>query len=112
MTQRSSDREAIEAEIDRIRSLGLDDLRTLWRTTFRSSPLKGCYSACNFDPWTENIGSRAFELSLPRRDLIGVDVELLRELRQRPIALDRRKRHLRLEGRCVVPARSSPRGLS
>jgi len=41
MTQRSSDREAIEAEIDRIRSLGLDDLRTLWRTTFRSSPPKG-----------------------------------------------------------------------
>ena len=41
MTQRSSDREAIEAEIDRIRSLGLDDLRTLWRTTFRSSPPQG-----------------------------------------------------------------------
>jgi hypothetical protein len=41
MTQRSSDREAIEAEIDRVRSLGLDDLRTLWRTTFRSSPPKG-----------------------------------------------------------------------
>ncbi len=41
MTLRSSDREAIEAEIDRIRSLGLDDLRTLWRITFRSSPPKG-----------------------------------------------------------------------
>jgi len=41
VTQRSPDREAIEAEIDRIRSLGLDDLRTLWRTTFRSSPPKG-----------------------------------------------------------------------
>ena len=39
--QRSSDREAIETEIDRIRSLGLDDLRTLWRTTFRSSPPTG-----------------------------------------------------------------------
>jgi site-specific DNA recombinase len=38
MTRRSSDREAIEAEIDRVRSLGLDQLRTLWRTTFRSSP--------------------------------------------------------------------------
>ena len=37
MSERSPDREAIEAEIDRIRSLGLDDLRTLWRTTFRSS---------------------------------------------------------------------------
>jgi len=41
MTGRSSDREAIEAEIDRIRSLGLDDLRPLWRTTFRSSPPAG-----------------------------------------------------------------------
>jgi len=38
MARRSSDREAIEAEIDRMRSLGLDQLRTLWRTTLRSSP--------------------------------------------------------------------------
>jgi hypothetical protein len=41
MSERSPDREAIEAEIDRIRSLGLDDLRALWRTTFRSSPPQG-----------------------------------------------------------------------
>ena len=33
-----NDRAAIEAEIDRVRSLGVDSLRTLWRTTFRSSP--------------------------------------------------------------------------
>ncbi len=32
------EREAVEAEIDRVRSLGVDSLRTLWRTTFRSSP--------------------------------------------------------------------------
>jgi hypothetical protein len=38
MARRSPDREEIEAEIDRIRSLGLNDLRTLWRTTLRSSP--------------------------------------------------------------------------
>ena len=38
MTRRSTDYEAIEAEIDRIRSLGLDELRALWRTTLRSSP--------------------------------------------------------------------------
>jgi Protein of unknown function (DUF2924) len=38
MIGRSSDREAIEAEVDCIRSLGLDELRTLWRTTLRSSP--------------------------------------------------------------------------
>lgn len=35
---RSSDLEVLEAEIDRVRSLGLDGLRTLWRTTVRSSP--------------------------------------------------------------------------
>jgi hypothetical protein len=38
MIGRSSNREAIEAEIDRVRSLGLDELRTLWRTTLRSAP--------------------------------------------------------------------------
>ena len=38
MAFRSTDHEAIEAEIDRVRSLGLDELRTLWRTTLRSSP--------------------------------------------------------------------------
>ena len=32
------EREAIEAEIDHVRSLGVHSLRTLWRTTFRSSP--------------------------------------------------------------------------
>jgi Protein of unknown function (DUF2924) len=38
MTRRSTDHETIEAEIDRIRSLGLDELRALWHTTLRSSP--------------------------------------------------------------------------
>ncbi len=38
MPRPASDREAIEAEIGRVRSLGLDELRTLWRVTFRSSP--------------------------------------------------------------------------
>ena len=38
MPRPSFEREAIEAEIDRVRSLGVDALRTLWRTTFRSSP--------------------------------------------------------------------------
>jgi hypothetical protein len=31
MTGRPSDQEAIEAKIDRVRSLGLDELRALWR---------------------------------------------------------------------------------
>ena len=38
MTRRSTDRETFEAEIDRIRLLGLDELRALWRTTLRPSP--------------------------------------------------------------------------
>ena len=62
--------------------------------------------------WTENIGSPTLKLSLPRRDLIGVNVELFRKLNQRSIALDGGKRHLSLEGRCVVPTGSSCHGLS
>src|SRR3974377_258663 len=38
MTLRSSDRDEVEAGIERIRSLGLDELRARWRATFRSSP--------------------------------------------------------------------------
>jgi Protein of unknown function (DUF2924) len=38
MLGRSLDGVVIEAEIDRVRSLGLDELRRLWRTTLRSSP--------------------------------------------------------------------------
>jgi len=38
MARRSFDRDAIEAEIDHVWSLGLTELRTLWRTTFRLSP--------------------------------------------------------------------------
>jgi hypothetical protein len=60
----------------------------------------------------EHIGSPAFELWLLRCDLIGVNVELLGKLSQRSIALDGGKRHLRLEGRCVVPPGSSAHGLS
>src|ERR1700730_14520454 len=35
----AADCEAIEVEIDRLRSPDLDELRTPWRVTFRSSPL-------------------------------------------------------------------------
>jgi hypothetical protein len=52
------------------------------------------------------------KLGFPRCDLIEVHVELLRQLSQCSITLDGSKRHLRLEGRCVVPARSSTHGLS
>jgi putative ABC transport system substrate-binding protein len=43
---------------------------------------------------------------------VGLVVELLRKLSQCSIALDGGQRHLRLEGRCVVPARSSGHCLS
>jgi Protein of unknown function (DUF2924) len=41
MPRSSFNREAIEAEINRIRSVGLDELRSLWRATFRTSPPPG-----------------------------------------------------------------------
>jgi hypothetical protein len=46
---------------------------------------------------TENIGSPALKLRFPRGDLIGVDVELLRKLSQRSIALDGGKRTFALK---------------
>jgi hypothetical protein len=41
-----------------------------------------------------------------------MDVELLGKLSQRSITFHGGKRHLRLEARCVVPARTSGHGLS
>jgi hypothetical protein len=41
MPRPSFEREAIEAEIGRVRSLGVEAIRTLWRTSFRSSPPPG-----------------------------------------------------------------------
>jgi Protein of unknown function (DUF2924) len=41
MPQSTSDREAVEAEVDRIRSLGCDELRSLWHATFRAAPPPG-----------------------------------------------------------------------
>jgi hypothetical protein len=38
MARRSPDPDGLEAEIDRVRSLGLEGLRARWRTTFRSPP--------------------------------------------------------------------------
>ena len=54
------DREAIEAEIGRVRSLDLDELRTLWRVTFRSSPSSA---------FTKDLmARRRDELSIPDQD--------------------------------------------
>src|SRR6476660_4937548 len=50
-------------------------------------------------PRAEHVGSPALKLGFPGGDLIGVDVEMLGQLGQCPVALDGGKRHLRLEGR-------------
>jgi hypothetical protein len=60
----------------------------------------------------EHIGGAPFKLRFPRCDLVGVDVELLRQLNQCSVALDGGKRYLRLECRGVVPACSSAHRLS
>lgn len=41
MHQRSADPAAIEAEVDRVRSLGIDALRKRWRVTFEKTPPAG-----------------------------------------------------------------------
>jgi hypothetical protein len=61
---------------------------------------------------TKHVGCPFLKLRLPRCNLIGVNVELLRKLSQCSIALDGSKRHPRFEGRCVVPAWSSAHCLS
>src|SRR3981081_4237192 len=63
-------------------------------------------------PSPENITSPTLELRLPRRNLIGVNIEMLCQLSQRSIALDGGECHLGLECRCVVPALSSAHSLS
>ena len=41
MAQRTVDAAAIEAEVDQVRSLGIDALRTRWRMMFGATPPKG-----------------------------------------------------------------------
>ncbi|MGY3079162.1 hypothetical protein ACVWZZ_005570 [Bradyrhizobium sp. LM6.10] len=55
----------------------------------------------------ENVRGTALQLGLPRRDLIGVDIKVLGQLRQRSIALDGGQRYFRLEGRGMGSAGSS-----
>src|SRR5450759_324738 len=61
---------------------------------------------------SENVRCPTFELCFTRRNLIWVDIERLRQLSEHSINHDGGKRHLGLESRCVVPARSSAHGLS
>src|SRR4051812_47754722 len=56
---------------------------------------------------TEHPGSPLQELSLPGRDLVGMNVKLLRQFGQRLLAPYGSQGHLRFESRRVVPAWSS-----
>jgi hypothetical protein len=56
---------------------------------------------------TEHNTRSFLQLRLPLRDLVGMHIELLRQLGDRSVALDRRQRDFRLEYRRVIPAGSS-----
>jgi hypothetical protein len=59
-----SDREqALEAEIARVRALGLNELRTLWRSTFRSPPR----------PFTKDLMARFICWHIQEQVLGGLD---------------------------------------
>src|SRR4051812_14019058 len=60
----------------------------------------------------EYRGSSFEQQRLPGRDLVRMDVELLRQLGQRLLALDGGQSHLCFESRAVIPARSSRHRLS
>jgi Protein of unknown function (DUF2924) len=74
MPSPSFDREAIEAEIDRVRSLCLDGLRTLWCTTFRSSPPPA---------FTKDLIARFLCRHIQEQALGGLDPETTRHLASR-----------------------------
>ncbi len=61
--------------------------------------------------FTQHPGRPLKQLVSPLLDLVGMDVELLRQLDHGLLALDRGYRHFRLESRAVVLARSSCNGL-
>src|SRR3546814_5728370 len=52
----------------------------------------------------EHLGGTVEKLRPPSRDLVRMNVELLRQLRQRLLATDRRQGHLRLERPTLVPS--------
>src|SRR3954454_1704255 len=60
----------------------------------------------------EYPGSPFEQQRLPGRDLVRMDIELLRQFGQRLLALDGGQSHLGLGSRAVVPARSSRHRLS
>ena len=62
-------------------------------------------------PITEHPGRTRKELITPLLDLVGMKIEILRQLDQGLLTPDRGHRRFRLECRAVVPAWSSCHGL-
>src|SRR5829696_5915138 len=86
MDQRTVDPAAIEAEIDRIRSLGIDALRRRWRPTFGASPPKAL---------TKNIMGRMIAYRIQEDAFGGLDRETAKLLDrlargEKPSELNRR----------------------
>jgi hypothetical protein len=86
MDQRSIDPAAIEAEVDQVRSLGIDALRRRWRTMFGAVPPKGL---------TKDIIARMIAYRIQEEAFGGLDretVKLLDRLArgEKPSELNRR----------------------
>jgi hypothetical protein len=71
MDQRSIDPAAIEAEVDQVRSLGIDALRRRWRTMFGAVPPKGL---------TKDIIARMIAYRIQEEAFGGLDKETVRLL--------------------------------
>jgi hypothetical protein len=87
MDQRTVDSAAIEAEVDRVRSLGIDALRQRWRMTFGAVPPPGL---------TKDIMSRMIAYRIQEEAFGGLDRKLVKLLdrlvrgEKPPNELDRR----------------------
>jgi hypothetical protein len=86
MDQRPTDPAAIEAEVDQIKSLGIDALRQRWRMMFGSIPPKGL---------TKDILGRMIAYRIQEEAFGGLDRETTKLLgrlaqRQKPSELNRR----------------------
>jgi hypothetical protein len=71
MHQRSADPAAIEAEVDRVRSLGIDALRKRWRVTFEKTPPAGL---------TKDIMARMIAYRIQEEAFGGLDRETVKLL--------------------------------
>lgn len=71
MPRSSFDREAIEVEIDHIRSIGRDGLRNLWRATFRAAPPPG---------FTKDIITRFLSRYIQEQAFGGLDPKTAKHL--------------------------------